>query len=175
MEYELLDSGHGEKLERFGQYILHRPDPEVLWPAVHPELWKTADAHFVRVGQRGTVHRNLADMADEWHIEMHGLKLWVHLGAFKHVGLFPEQMDNWQWMAGMLKSKNRQLKILNLFGYTGAASCVLARVGAEVTHVDGANLPLIGPRKMPNLTVFQLFDLWKTTCVNSSKGKLSAE
>ena len=153
--YELIDSGitehGGEKLERFGTVILRRPDPEVLWHHFKTEdVWNAAHAHFVRSSKSGQWKKK-ENMADEWQVTLGQLRYHLHLGGFKHVGIFPEQMAQWQWMVKQVESrksvksvksdtgeKENKVRILNLFGYTGGASVALAHAGAEVTHVDSA-------------------------------------
>ncbi len=139
-DYELLDSGDGEKLERYGDIVVARPDPQTLWNKNLSETeWRKADAYFVRASAdanwsvRGTV-------PDRWPIEFGGLKFWIKLSAFKHTGIFPEQSTNWDWIREKLaKSKSSENpKVLNLFGYTGGASLAAAQAGAEVVHVDGS-------------------------------------
>jgi 23S rRNA (cytosine1962-C5)-methyltransferase len=155
--YELIDSGksengEGEKLERFGKYIIRRPDPEVLWNKMKSkDVWDKADAYFSRQQSqksRSWITKN--NMPKEWQAEIGGLNLCLKLGGFKHIGVFPEQVSQWEWMGKKVKSQNSKvenengkIKILNLFGYTGGASMALAKVGgmagdADVTHVDAS-------------------------------------
>ncbi len=142
-DYELLDSGEGEKLERFGKVVLSRPDPQALWrKSLSPEQWKNADAIFLREGQNGSWDMRKG-MQEKWSIDFCGLKLYIKPTAFKHTGLFPEQSVNWEWMRRVItNSKERgehsDIEVLNLFGYTGGASLVCAQAGAKVTHVDGS-------------------------------------
>ena len=139
--YELLDSGDGEKLERFGSFVLRRPDPEVLWKKLLPDTnWSGAHAYFTRSGSAGKWKKS-TDMPDEWIMELDGVKVTLELGSFKHVGLFPEQLASWKWMQEQISNPpiggtNKKPTVLNLFGYTGVASALLAVAGAEVTHVD---------------------------------------
>jgi len=144
-DYELLDSGEGEKLERFGKITVARPDPQALWRKLKPELWKKADAMFVREGRDGGWSTN-GKVPDNWFIELGGLKFKIHLSAFKHVGLFPEQEGNWDWMVDRVQSQEPRVKsavnVLNLFGYTGGASLACAKAGAEVCHVDGSKVAI---------------------------------
>jgi 23S rRNA (cytosine1962-C5)-methyltransferase len=139
-DYELLDSGEGEKLERFGKFVLSRPDPQALWKKQLPESqWKKADGFFTRDERQGEWKLG-KDVPKRWEIEFGGLKLIVKPTAFKHTGLFPEQSANWEWTRGLIQ--NRQSapapEILNLFGYTGSASLAAAEAGARVVHVDGS-------------------------------------
>ena len=128
-DYELIDSGEGEKLERFGKIVVARPDPQALWRKLKPDLWKKADAIFLREGRDGGWSTN-GKVPDNWFIELGGLKFKIHLSAFKHVGLFPEQVENWGWMmkclttsplTPLLGKERGKSQVLNLFGYTGGA------------------------------------------------------
>ena len=152
-DYELLDSGAGEKLERFGGYILARPEPKALWDKSLPEAeWRrlahtsfTPGAGFGKAGKEdsGTWNR-LKKMDDQWYISYRnadGLKMDLRLGltSFKHVGVFPEQAPNWDWIwrqTRALAAKGRTPRVLNLFAYTGAASLAAKAAGADVTHLD---------------------------------------
>lgn len=137
-DYELLDSGEGEKLERFGQVVLSRPDPQALWKKHLPEdVWKKADGYFTREERKGEWSLK-EDVPERWEIEFSGLKLWIKPTAFKHTGIFPEQSANWDWMREIIKNAGRQIEVLNLFGYTGGASLACAEAGAGVVHVDGS-------------------------------------
>ncbi len=137
-DYELLDSGEGEKLERYGGIVLRRPDPQALWnKKLSKEAWEKADGSFVRPeGQKGGVWKMKKGVQEEWQISMNGLKFWIKPTSFKHTGVFPEQLPNWQWMERQVKNKN--LQVLNLFGYTGGATLACAKAGASVTHVDAS-------------------------------------
>ncbi|MBP5336797.1 MAG: class I SAM-dependent methyltransferase [Bacteroidales bacterium] len=152
-DYELLDSGAGEKLERFGAYVLARPEPKALWDKSLPDAeWRrlahttfTPGAGFGKAGKEdsGTWNR-LKKMDDQWHIRYaneEGLKMDLRLGltSFKHVGVFPEQAPNWDWIyrqTRALAAKGRTPRVLNLFAYTGAASLAAKAAGADVTHLD---------------------------------------
>ncbi len=135
--YELVDSGDGEKLERFGDFTLRRPDPQALWPKLKPELWDAADASYERKGNTGAWVRR-EGVPEKWEIDFGGLKLTIKPTAFKHTGLFPEQAANWQWVREVVEGARREVNVLNLFGYTGGASLAAAQAGASVTHVDGS-------------------------------------
>ena len=138
-DYELLDSGEGEKLERFGEVVLSRPDPQALWRKhLSPEEWKKANGHFSREGQNGSWNIQKGT-PDKWTIEMGDLKFVIKPTAFKHTGLFPEQFANWEWMKRVIaNSGKKDPEVLNLFAYTGGASLVCAQAGAKVVHVDGS-------------------------------------
>jgi len=137
-DYEVLDTGDGEKLERWGNVILRRPDPQVIWPKAKPEWWKQAQAHYHRSDRGGGEWEFFKKLPERWEITADKLRFYVRPTGFKHTGLFPEQLANWQWMAGLIKSANRPIKVLNLFGYTGGATLACAAAGAHVTHVDAA-------------------------------------
>lgn len=158
-DYELLDSGNGEKLERFGNVILSRPDPQALWKKNNEGEWKKADANFVRYEQEGEWKTKSGKM-EKWQIDFAGLKLWIKPTAFKHTGLFPEQSVNWLWMSDLI-SKNRandnaDIDVLNLFGYTGGASLSCAKAGAKVVHVDGSKSAITWARE--NAEISKLSD-----------------
>lgn len=143
-DYELLDSGDGEKLERYGKYILRRPDPQALSKKNFGEdVWEKADAFFSRDEKRAGWHFK-KDTPKSWEINFGGLNLKITPSAFKHTGLFPEQLSNWEWTEEKIKNQKLKLKngeeinILNLFGYTGGATLACAKAGAKVTHVDAS-------------------------------------
>ena len=138
-DYEVLDTGDGEKLERWGDVILRRPDPQTIWPKANPALWKQAQAHYHRSERGGGEWEFLARLPEKWVVRFGELKFWVRPTGFKHTGLFPEQAANWQWMANLIRQSGRKdVRVLNLFGYTGAATLACAAAGAHVTHVDAA-------------------------------------
>lgn len=137
-EYELLDSGDGRRLERFGAYTLVRPDPQTIWLPTLPESdWNGANAVFEnRDGQREGWH--IQNMPDSWHVSYKDLKLNLRLSPFKHTGVFPEQTVQWEWIDDTIKRAGREVRVLNLFAYTGVSTLVAARAGAQVTHVDAS-------------------------------------
>lgn len=150
-DYELLDCGNGEKLERFGKYILRRPDPQALWQKrLDDTEWKKADARFTRDDDNGNGDNKSGwifkkDLDDKWKIDLANLKFIIKPTAFKHVGIFPEQSQNWTWLDEKVKNalsqeanKTDGVEVLNLFGYTGGASLVCAKAGAKVVHIDGS-------------------------------------
>lgn len=146
-QYELIDSGEGEKLERYGQVILRRPDPQALWKKhVSKKDWDNADAWFERTAEKGSWKTKLG-LPSEWNISIDKLNLYVKLSAFKHTGIFPEQLPNWKWMGEKIKQSGRNIKILNLFSYTGGASIACALAGAHVTHVDGSKATVSWAKK----------------------------
>lgn len=139
-DYELIDSGNGEKLERFGEFVLRRPDPQALWnKKLSTEKWDTAHARYVPSGRSGS-WKKTTEIPEDWQIEMVGLKFGVSLSAFKHTGIFPEQAENWNWIKETLGKANRPVTVLNLFGYTGGATLAAASAGASVCHVDGSKV-----------------------------------
>ena len=138
-DFEVLDTGDGEKLERWGDVILRRPDPQTIWPKADPALWKQAQAHYHRSERGGGEWEFFTRLPERWTISHQGLKFYVRPTGFKHTGLFPEQAANWVWMAEKIReSGRRDVKVLNLFGYTGGATLACAQAGAAVTHVDAA-------------------------------------
>jgi 23S rRNA (cytosine1962-C5)-methyltransferase len=147
-DYELLDSGDGEKLERFGKVVLSRPDPQVLWRKhLSEKEWKKADSSFSRSEASAEWSKKL----DKWPIEYCGLKFWIKPTAFKHTGIFPEQKANWLWMRDVIKG-NEGVEVLNLFGYTGGASLACAQAGAKVVHIDGSKSAISWARENAELS-----------------------
>ena len=140
-EYELLDSGEGEKLERYGSFVLSRPDPQALWKKQRPELWKKADGKFLRDG-KATQWELSHTVPERWQIAFGDLHFWIHPSTFKHTGLFPEQQPNWDWIRDTIRKAKRPVSVLNLFGYTGGASLAAAQAGAQVCHVDGSKVAI---------------------------------
>lgn len=146
-EYELIDSGEGKKLERYGNFIFSRPDPQALWPKHLPvSAWQKADLEFIRKGTE-TKWKVGTDVPKEWPVHFAGITLFIRPTSFKHTGLFPEQEGNWQWLAGHIRQAKRPVRIINLFGYTGGATLVAAGAGAEVTHVDGSKAVIAWARE----------------------------
>lgn len=139
-DYELLDSGNGLKLERYGPYRLVRPEAEAMWqPGLPQKEWDRAHAVFKTTGEEHGGHWEAKDdLPARWAIEYKGLRMWVQLSASRHVGVFPEQASQWDWITNIVRANRRPLKVLNLFGYTGLASLAASRAGAEVTHVDAS-------------------------------------
>ena len=136
-DFEVLDTGEGEKLERWGEILLARPDPQVIWPRENPRLWQKAQAHYTRSERGGGAWDFREQLPDRWVISYRELKFYVRPTGFKHTGLFPEQAANWDAMAALL-ARRPGAKVLNLFAYTGGASLACAAAGAHVTHVDAA-------------------------------------
>ena len=138
-DYELLDASRGERLERWGDIILIRPDPQILWdtPRRDPR-WKQAHARYHRSNTGGGQWERYRPIPDSWQIAYGELKFALKPMGFKHTGLFPEQAVNWDKMASLIKSADRPIKVLNLFGYTGGATLACVEAGAHVTHVDAS-------------------------------------
>ena len=141
-EYELLDMANGEKLEKWGDYILIRPDPQIVWTTkTHPELWRRAHARYIRSSNGGGHWEKIKAMKDSWSIKYNDLTFNLKPMGFKHTGLFPEQSVNWDYMIDKISketNKGKNIKVLNLFAYTGGASVACAYAGAEVVHVDSS-------------------------------------
>ena len=137
-DYELIDCSAGEKLERWGDILLIRPDPQILWntPREDPR-WQTAHARYHRSSSGGGHWETYRTVPPVWHVRYRDLTFALKPMGFKHTGLFPEQAVNWDLMASLLQ-KRPGAKVLNLFGYTGAATLACAAAGAQVTHVDAA-------------------------------------
>ena len=142
-DYEVLDTSDGEKLERWGDYILVRPDPQVIWQTAHTHPgWKRKNAHYHR-SKKGGGEWEFLDLPEEWQISYDlpvQKRLSFHLKpfSFKHTGLFPEQAVNWDFMSRAIADAGRGIKVLNLFAYTGGATLACAAAGAHVTHVDAS-------------------------------------
>ncbi len=135
-EYTLLDSGEGRKLEKFSATILDRPEPQALWSKKNKTLWLDAQAQFLWA-DKGERWKQAVDMPDKWSWSYEGIVLELSCGGFKHVGVFPEHAPQWG-MLSLLGKTNPGLSMLNLFGYTGAASIAGAKSGMKVTHVDAS-------------------------------------
>jgi len=134
-DYELLDSGDGEKLEKFSGYMIIRPDPRALWQKSSPvSLWDQKKAEFLRSGSKGGTWKTHTPPPQPWHFHYKNCAFILRPTDFKHVGIFPEQAVNWDWMTGIIGKKNPS--ILNLFAYTGGATVIAAKNGSFVTHVD---------------------------------------
>ncbi len=144
--YELIDSGNEEKLERYGQYMLVRPDPQALWEKGTKVEWDSAHARYMRSGKAGE-WRVDKDMPKQWEIAFGGLVMRIKPTSFKHTGLFPEQQANWSWIREVVGAAGRPVSVLNLFGYTGGASLAAAQAGAEVTHVDASKAAVVWARE----------------------------
>ncbi len=153
--YELIDSGAEEKLERYGEVTLARPDPQALWEKLLPEIqWQKADAVYVRAkegrnlpaGRQGEWEQKNS-LPAQWQITFGGLEFIIRATSFKHTGLFPEQLAHWQWASEQIKRVGDSPKVLNLFGYTGGATLATAKAGAQVTHVDASKTAVAWARE----------------------------
>ena len=137
-DYEVIDSSDGEKLERWGQYILVRPDPQVIWDTPRTDKrWKHPNAHYHR-SKKGGGEWEFFDLPEQWQISYKNLTFNLKPFNFKHTGLFPEQAVNWEWFGKKIEQAQRPVKVLNLFAYTGGATLAAAAAGASVTHVDAS-------------------------------------
>jgi 23S rRNA (cytosine1962-C5)-methyltransferase len=152
-DYRLIDSGDGRKLERFGRFTVERPELQALWrPARDAGVWARADATFKAAsaeedGEGGRWRRNSA-VPDTWPIRVLDITVLCRLTSFRHVGIFPEQLPHWEWMVAWLEGmRERPRRVLNLFAYTGAASLLAAKAGAEVTHVDASRKAIAWARQ----------------------------
>lgn len=137
-DYEVLDTSGGEKLERWGKYLLVRPDPQVIWNTLHEHPgWKKKNGHYHR-SSKGGGEWEFINLPDEWSISYKDLTFHLKPFSFKHTGLFPEQAVNWDWFSNLIAHAGRPVKVLNLFAYTGGATVSAAKAGAQVTHVDAS-------------------------------------
>ena len=156
-EYELIDTGGGEKLERWGKYTLRRPDPQAIWPVTGDEkIWSGADAHYHRSSSGGGSWEYHRKLPHQWTVKYGDIELYVEPTGFKHTGIFPEQAVNWKWMQEKIKSAGRKISVLNLFAYTGGATVAAASAGAEVCHVDASRGMVT--RAKENLALSKLSD-----------------
>ena len=138
-DYEILDMANGEKLERWGNYILERPDPQIVWQdKTFKDKWKKVDAIYHRSKKGGGYWENINNIKASWQVKYKDLTFNIKQMGFKHTGLFPEQAVNWDYMIDKIKNSNRKIKVLNLFAYTGGATVACAYAGADVVHVDSS-------------------------------------
>ena len=137
-DYEVIDCSKGEKLARWGDYILVRPDPQVIWDTPRKEKgWHKMNAHYHR-SKKGGGEWEFFDLPQQWSIHYRSLTFQLKPFSFQHTGLFPEQAANWDWFSELIKKAGRPVKVLNLFAYTGGATIAAAAAGASVTHVDAS-------------------------------------
>lgn len=136
-EYTVLDTGGGEKLEDIGGITLQRPDPQVIWERQRPDIWKP-HAVYDRSSSGGGSWRFIKSVPDRWTISYGKLKFYIRPTGFKHIGLFPEQSVNWDYIMKSIKESGRDIRLLNLFAYTGGATVAALAAGASVVHVDAA-------------------------------------
>ena len=138
-DYEILDMANGEKLERWGNITLIRPDPQIIWKEKSfPEKWKNASAKYNRSNTGGGNWNFIKPLPKSWQIKYKDLTFNIKPMGFKHTGIFPEQAVNWDWMMNKIRNSNREIKVLNLFAYTGGASVACLKAGASVCHVDSS-------------------------------------
>ncbi len=141
-DYRLIDASGGEKLERWGEFLLIRPDPQIVWKLEKNQmspLWDKADAKYIRSKTGGGHWETYRTLPDSWNISYKGLTFGIKPMGFKHTGLFPEQAANWDWTAERIRQSGRKdVRVLNLFAYTGGATVAAAKAGASVCHVDAA-------------------------------------
>ena len=138
-DYTIIATGDGEKLERWGKYTLLRPDPQVIWRAKKPlASYKGIDAHYIRSNTGGGYWEYDTQLPEEWTVSWRNLTFSVKPMGFKHTGLFPEQAVNWDAMTKLISGAGREIKVLNLFAYTGGATVACLKAGASVCHVDAA-------------------------------------
>jgi len=162
-DYALIDSGNGRKLERYGRYLIIRPEAQALWqPLADERLWRGADAIFTGntdeegIGRWHFPKRPAAKpLPETWEMSWRGLPFLGRFTSFRHVGVFPEQEAHWLFMEQQIKSAQRPLRLLNLFGYTGLASLIAAKAGAHVTHVDASKRAMQWARENQNLSGLQ--------------------
>jgi 23S rRNA (cytosine1962-C5)-methyltransferase len=136
-DYELLDCGGGQRLERWGKQILVRPDPQAIWQPAGSPLWKKADATYHR-SKTGGGHWEVRQLPEQWTIHYEELVFNIKPMSFKHTGVFPEQAANWDFIREQIRGAGRPINVLNLFAYTGGATIACAAAGASVCHVDAA-------------------------------------
>lgn len=138
-DYEILDMSNGEKLERWGDIVLVRPDPQIIWKdKTNPQMWKKAHAVYNRSKQGGGEWNYQKEIPKAWKMKYKNLTFNIKPMGFKHTGLFPEQAVNWDWMMEKIKKEKREIKVLNLFAYTGGATVACLSSGASVCHVDSS-------------------------------------
>ena len=138
-DYEIIDMANGEKLEKWGKYYLVRPDPQIIWKEkTFKDKWKISNARYIRSKTGGGHWEYKTKLPDVWQIKYKNLTFNIKPMGFKHTGLFPEQAVNWDWRMDKIKNKKREIKVLNLFAYTGGATVACLSQGASVCHVDSS-------------------------------------
>jgi len=137
--YRLLDSGIESKLEQVGPYLLVRPSPQAVWSKTLPEeRWEDADAVYIRISTGGGSWEFRRKLSEKWEIDFEGFRFFIKPTGFGHLGLFPEQAENWEWIAQKIRSAKRDISVLNMFAYTGGSTLASASAGASVCHVDAS-------------------------------------
>ncbi|WP_299024844.1 class I SAM-dependent methyltransferase [uncultured Thermanaerothrix sp.] len=156
-DYALLDSGQGLKLERYGNYLLVRPEAEAIWkPALPAKAWAQAHARFQPLSEEsGGTWELLQAIPDRWSVRYKDLHCWIQRSTSRHVGLFPEQASQWDWIRERIRAAGRPINVLNLFGYTGLATLAAAQAGAHVTHVDASRKAIAWARENQSLSGLQ--------------------
>jgi 23S rRNA (cytosine1962-C5)-methyltransferase len=156
-EYELLDCGNGAKLERFGSFLLIRPEAEAIWKPTLPEInWQKANATFIPgKGEEVGAWKLNSKLPERWQMNFQGLRFWLQLSSSRHIGVFPEQASQWEWIMQRVRQSTQPLKILNLFGYSGIATLAAASAGAQVTHVDASQKAIYWARENHTLSGLQ--------------------
>lgn len=156
-DYECLDAGNGEKLERWGNVYLRRPDPQAMWTVdTYDEAWKRVDGHYFRSNKGGGEWKFYKKLPEYWTVNYKGLTFKVSPTNFKHTGLFPEQATNWDFMMDKIKKTDRPVRVLNLFAYTGGATMACSLAGAsEVVHVDASKGMISWAKENMNLSNLQ--------------------
>lgn len=137
-EYRLIDASSGERLEKWGDVTLIRPDPQIIWKTERDAEWERADARYIRSNKGGGHWEVYKKTHESWTVNFGELKMLVKPTGFKHTGVFPEQAVNWKFFDELIRSANRKISVLNLFAYTGGATLACAKAGAEVCHVDAS-------------------------------------
>ena len=155
-DYDLADSGNGRRLERYGKYLLDRPDPQIIWKKTMPEEeWQKADAFFERTNEDKGIWKIKNKIPEKWELEYNAIKFWIKLSPFKHPGVFPEQIGQWDYIYQSIQSAGRPLNILNLFAYTGIATLFAAKAGASVTHLDSSKPAITWANENRSLNVME--------------------
>ena len=138
VDFECIDAGNGEKLERWGNIVLRRPDPQAIWNVEYNDEWNNVDGHYFRSNKGGGYWKFYKKLPEFWTVKYKELTFKVSPTNFKHTGLFPEQATNWDFMMDIIKKSNKKIKVLNLFSYTGAATMACSKAGADVIQVDAS-------------------------------------
>lgn len=154
-DYALLDSGNGQKLEQYGQYRLIRPEAEAVWqPALPLREWESADAVFLPAPEENGGHWAVKNrkIPQRWQMQYRDINFWIAMTSSRHLGVFPEQAVQWDWIADQVRSSRQPIRVLNLFGYTGVASLAAAQAGAQVTHLDSSRKVMTWAHENQQLT-----------------------
>ena len=156
-DYELLDCGDGVKLERFGSFLLIRPEAEAIWKPSLPDFqWQKANAIFIPAkGEEAGTWKINSKLPERWQMNFQELRFWVQISSSRHIGVFPEQASQWEWIIQKIKQSPSPLKILNLFGYSGIATLAATSAGAQVTHVDASQKAIYWARENQTLSGLQ--------------------